>query len=1349
MEPWKPSCHRSDAIPVPASTRSTSRRDSGNSGWAWSAAEREEDWWPADEGNSGSGALDKDNGGWEDPWWDHHVGDPWKPKSSSHDSVAEYPNNHAHDGWLDDGQLRRFNVAQIENTTAMSQGRWHGEVGGEPAGWHGGWGEVECEKGKPSEKLSVPEFDGEGSSENELGKSAHSFVRKVQVWLRCTKLPPRQRGLALYNALTGKAWIYAEELDVDRLATEGGVSYFLQWVQTRFMEVEVSKVAQMMSDLFKKGRRRHDQPIRDFNVEFERMVLRLNEIQCQVPPMIKAWLYLDKLRLSETEELALLSSVNNEYDCRKLQHAALLQDRTTRRPGAFGGDEGRHVGKRWPRHSVHMTSAEGDILSSGDEGEPASDDEELVDEDTAMEHYTAYMTYQGAKAKYKEVLKGRGVDKQALESRNQDRLRLAKQRSYCSACKRRGHWHKDPECPLRQKGNGGGGSAPSGGDAVHTVNFVHQCFMTQYDMFPKYDMEVTSNHEVHPGHLLGESDYGMEYGEGTSHCHRADGLLQQDECFMTEECIGGDHVTAKGEGRVEDTGQGHLLAIIDTACTKTVAGYSWFEQYVKVADLLQIPVITYEECEHFRFGASKIFKSMFGIKAWFGIHGRRFAVRVSIVPCRVPLLFSRPILGSLGLCYDVAKQQVGLSALELRDLPLVNSPTGHPALLVSDFEKGSFSAVLPEFSHEEAHIPTCEAYMSSCAAAVKPLFFPKKLSREIQLMLESEEVLGSHSFVTWWKSANQSKDFWMETQQEFIRVHVVPRKHPFSPHIWNTTLHDLKHDLLEQLDGHRITEHIPCLGEGLVVQSRSDENFREFDKVGDIVHPWIGRSRFRKIKTVSCDSSPSNAPHLCANAKQRTFTMVDEASRAGGGAGDEGGSSESVVVSARTPVHPDRTERGGEAAQDGHRCEGPHQALAVGASDGGRGAVNGHAAQADKGAADEDDQRCQGDTRPDSGELRQIQGLDVPRDSPELSGVEHPGDKVQCERPCGPGALGDMGPGGVGEAPVEAGRLCYVCEQGPGGSGNCATTQVQGHGSPRELVRQLLEQGRRLLTQSSSYSPWAGDHQRQRPGGGARGHQSDNQEVGRPDCCSQEAEQPVMDKGIGASTVGTCAEAFMTESAQHSNCATANTLIGDIDNSHMNAPDENQTVEYKDTIGLGTGSYEVQYNTDTLDTPDEDEVSVDEQVYEAKGGVPGGGGPGIGSARERACAGIRRRKMQNRSFTKKIKAEVHGLFNILMACTVMAGSWTHEVVSDPLWEAWALFQPQHHVQHREAHTDCLELFAGEARISGAYARHRRSVLQPRDIKYNHDLRRQADQDEVLDEIVKQRPKLVWMAPPCT
>lgn len=146
--------------------------------------------------------------------------------------------------------------------------------------WNENWSNYKAEKdrGKSTEKLVVPKFDGEGGSDHDLGRSARSYLRKIQVWLRCTKLPAHQRALALYNGLSGKAWIYAEELDVDKLATENGVSYFLQWVQTRFMEVEVSKVAQLVTDFFKRGRRRSDQPVRDFNVEFERMVLRLTEI---------------------------------------------------------------------------------------------------------------------------------------------------------------------------------------------------------------------------------------------------------------------------------------------------------------------------------------------------------------------------------------------------------------------------------------------------------------------------------------------------------------------------------------------------------------------------------------------------------------------------------------------------------------------------------------------------------------------------------------------------------------------------------------------------------------------------------------------------------------------------------------------------------------------------------------------------------------------------------------------------------------------------------------------------------------------------------------------------------------
>ena len=141
----------------------------------------------------------------------------------------------------------------------------------------------------------VPEFSGSGADEGEIGMGACLYIRKVQVWLRCTKLPAEQRALALYNSLTSKAWVYGEELDFDLLARADGVQYFLEWIQTRFMEMEVSKISRV----------KPEQPVRDFNVEFERLVIRLMEVRCELPPMVKAWLYLDKLRLTEAEELAL------------------------------------------------------------------------------------------------------------------------------------------------------------------------------------------------------------------------------------------------------------------------------------------------------------------------------------------------------------------------------------------------------------------------------------------------------------------------------------------------------------------------------------------------------------------------------------------------------------------------------------------------------------------------------------------------------------------------------------------------------------------------------------------------------------------------------------------------------------------------------------------------------------------------------------------------------------------------------------------------------------------------------------------------------------------------------------
>ena len=59
-------------------------------------------------------------------------------------------------------------------------------------------------------------------------------------------------------------------------------------------------------------------------------------------------------------------------------------------------------------------------------------------------------------------------------------------------------------------------------------------------------------------------------------------------------------------------------------------------------------------------------------------------VKVAIVQCRVPLLFSRTVLAKLGMVYHVGAQRADLTHLGLFDLEMAVSETGHPAFVVTD-----------------------------------------------------------------------------------------------------------------------------------------------------------------------------------------------------------------------------------------------------------------------------------------------------------------------------------------------------------------------------------------------------------------------------------------------------------------------------------------------------------------------------------------------------------------------------------------------------------------------------------------------------------------------------------------
>ena len=270
-----------------------------------------------------------------------------------------------------------------------------------------------------------------------------------------------------------------------------------------------------------------------------------------------------------------------------------------------------------------------------------------------------------------------------------------------------------------------------------------------------------------------------------------------------------------------------MPAIVDTACTKSVAGRDWYEMYADWAAAHGYVVVTQDQVDQFKFGASKLFTSRFVVEAWFGVAGRFFCVTVSIVPCSAPLLLSRPVLAALGTQYDLAAERVDLEALDLKAVDLRVSPTGHPAIVRERLRRAGREIPFDRSQRRvgEVGFPTGVAYMSAYGDGGGWSCKPKKLPSEAFRILAEPEVLSGNGFWCWWQSVKHNRDFWVETADELIRTHVVPCATLFNPKLWNTTHELLKKSLLDHLRGKRITEFIPCLAKSVIVAQRVSTSF--------------------------------------------------------------------------------------------------------------------------------------------------------------------------------------------------------------------------------------------------------------------------------------------------------------------------------------------------------------------------------------------------------------------------------------------------------------------------------------------------------------------------------------------
>ncbi|OLP96499.1 Copia protein [Symbiodinium microadriaticum] len=855
-------------------------RAAGDAWQQWSDGWQSRRWdhsWGGDRWSWNNSGWAQNAGSWpvrDRTWCDNK---PWGSDSTGTGSADGGPDRDSKESSLDQWARR----VSLDDSRGLADGTW-------PDGWGPsteGQGRAERPKREegsrgPSEKMVVPTFSGTTPGNgDDLGTSARSYLRQVAAWRRMTRMSEDQQALTLYQNLTDRAWIDAERLDMDRLATKQGVDYLIEWVKDRYLDVQVTQIGRSLSGFFRGLHRKAHQTVRDYLAEFDRAHARLTEVGCVLPDVAAAWVFVDRMGLEEQAELNLLASVGNQYSLKALQQAAIVHDRGLRKPWE---QQPRNPKKEWtPRKPFTANLAgvdEGEELGD-DNGFDPSDQEDCVSEEVAQDLFQAFMTHESAKQRYRENAKLRGSDPDSLKQLANDKLKAAKAKSFCAGCKRRGHWHKDAICPLNR-----GSAETSGGAADREKSSATTAATAATSTRTQSGMTVSSQYPCHVVHVTWEIE----------------GYKNKD-----------------------------LLAITDTACSRSVAGAAWVDTYLIEARRLGCdPQFT--SCrEAFKFGASKIFVASYGIILGFEMGGFKVALKVAVVNGDVPLLVSRSALGKMGMLLDVAENRASFKALAVEDLLLEITETGHPAFQIKPsplpkaFVQGPNwdTAEIKIFSQAEQYMgppgvvgilhgdgdaaddasssSRSEKCMTSWMVSVhgddvdgdgvllpgvppgsnlprsfEPMFYPKKIGPATRNML-LDVNFNPVTFAAWWGTTNISNDFWIEDEECLFRVHVIPRRSFFSPAHWRTQNTPHKEKLLSVLGAVRTINAVSCKSHkefpavhGLWSQVRDESSFPVL---------WIGRSDLYTAPMVMRTKTLSefNKAELLEEAKARNLWVND------------------------------------------------------------------------------------------------------------------------------------------------------------------------------------------------------------------------------------------------------------------------------------------------------------------------------------------------------------------------------------------------------------------------------------------------------------------------------------------
>ena len=681
--------------------------------------------------------------------------------------------------------------------------------------------------------------------------------------------------------------------------------------------------------------------------------------------------------------------------------------------------------------------------------------------------------------------------------------------------------------------------------------------------------------------------------------------------------------------------------------------------------------------------------------------------------------------------------------------------------------------------------------------------YPKKISPEVYNLLTSPDFARA-SFMTWWKQvANQSRDFWIETPEELVRVHVAPRKKAFNPAGWSTSQfeRETSRTTWYNLVKREQLKQFQCMLKVMLSEYVYVDEWRtgEVDEVKGqerLQVLWIGRSGFKRSESLEPDKAQ------IANVSSHV-PMADEARGAGGRAGGLWSGHSCEVAPTGSEADCDRAARC-EIPEDRVGHQGHDEAFVAGTQGQVHGEQHRAAERANQGTLAEDASGHLAKQIGPSHDVRQVQELAQQGSSRGLHGVGSEGEQIRI-------TVRTWGASHSGIARCsKSGRperhWSGDAEGRPGGECAC--------GAASDVGEKLEKRG----TQFGRFQEEPDIHGRdgcpdpQHESGHLRGGQDGTSTAAHPAGCA-DAEEPTLSgkgptsqlsfiAGLGKTLRG-CWSGENVENAvlddeqeighakretdthaaigQHKRETESNAVIG-----HRKARRPMSSVRmavenYEKEIGLARGMEET-HGTDyeeglgpvredkakgisgtpaetnhyvhemEMDVGHQEALTVEVDADYEAAEEPSTNGDGQ-SPIQKAKEGEKRRRVERWEKKNPMKKEVYGaassLHKVLMACVLMAGSMADEAALQPGQDLWHVLAGTRFGGEAEERPACLELFSGCRRITHSFAEAKQGVLRPRDLLLGDDLRDPNVRQEVYEEIRRRKPKLVWIAPPCT